>query len=200
MIRRMRPQNFTAIRLVPDIRLRREFFGGLVYDTRNGNILEVDRGTFQFLRLIKDRALDLNNIIAFLVRNNIIKKFDKSIDETLQKLLELKIIEKNNDSSSSPISIAQDTIKINHKSWLSAPETVHWAVTYRCQESCPDCYVRRFSFIKDELDTHQALKLIDKIAHWGVFQLAIGGGEQICPSLSSTLLIEGYLYILLPLS
>ncbi len=98
-------------------------------------------------------------------------------DETLQKLLESKIIEKNNDSSSSPISIAQDPIKINHKSWLSAPETVHWAVTYRCQESCPDCYARRFSFINDELDTHQALKLIDKIAHWNVFQLAIGGGE-----------------------
>jgi len=113
MMRKMRPQNFTAIRLVPDIRLRREFFGGLVYDTRNGNILEVDRGAFQFLRLIKDRALDLNDIIAFLVQNNIIKKFDKSIDETLQKLLELKIIEKNNDSSSSPISIAQDPIKIN---------------------------------------------------------------------------------------
>lgn len=37
-------------------------------------------------------------------------------DETLQKLLELKIIEKNNDSSSSPISIAQDPIKINHES------------------------------------------------------------------------------------
>jgi len=173
----MRPQNFTTIRLVPDIRLRREFFGGLVYDTRNGNILEVDRATFQFLRLIKDRALDLNDIIASLVQNNIIKKFDKSIDETLQKLLELKIIEKNDDSSSSPVSIAQDPIKINHKSWLSAPETVHWAVTYRCQESCPDCYARRFSFIKNELDTYQALKLIDKIAHWGVFQLAIGGGE-----------------------
>ena len=177
MMRKMRPQNFTAIRLVPDIRLRREFFGGLVYDTRNGNILEVDRSAFQFLHLIKDRALDLNDIIAFLVQNNIIKKFDKSIDETLQKLLELKIIEKNNDSSSSPISIAQDPIKINHESWLSAPETVHWAVTYRCQESCPDCYARRFSFIKDELDTHHALKLIDKIAHWDVFQLAIGGGE-----------------------
>ncbi len=102
----MRPQNFNAIRLVPDIRLRREFFGGLVYDTRNGNILEVDRDAFQFLRLIKDGALDLNDIIAFLVQNNIIKKFDKSIDETLQKLLELKIIEKNNNSSSSPISIA----------------------------------------------------------------------------------------------
>ena len=79
MMKKMRPQNFTAIRLVPDIRLRREFFGGLVYDTRNGNILEVDRGAFQFLRLIKDRALDLNDIIAFLVQNNIIKKFDKSI-------------------------------------------------------------------------------------------------------------------------
>lgn len=66
----MKPQNFTTIRLVPDIRLRREYFGGLVYDTRNGNILEVDRSAFQFLHLIKDRALKLNDAITSLVQNN----------------------------------------------------------------------------------------------------------------------------------
>jgi len=45
----MRPQNFTAIRLVPDIRLRREFFGGLVYDTRNNKLLASEILSTSFL-------------------------------------------------------------------------------------------------------------------------------------------------------
>ncbi len=61
---------------------------------------------------------------------------------------------------------------------LSAPETVHWAVTYKCGQSCPDCYVARHKrLFTNELDTQDALKLVDKIADSGVFQLAIGGGE-----------------------
>ncbi|MGI9863027.1 4Fe-4S cluster-binding domain-containing protein [Moorella naiadis] len=61
---------------------------------------------------------------------------------------------------------------------LSAPETVHWAVTFACDAACPDCYVRRHQFkFTTELATKDALKVIDKIAAAGVFQLAIGGGE-----------------------
>ncbi len=167
------------IRLVYGIRLRKEYFGGLVYDTRNGNILEVDNSAFHLLNLIKDRALKLNDAITFLIQNNIIKREDKSIDKTLQKLFELRIIEKQNEASSLPQSIIPKPVKITSKPWLSAPETVHWAVTYSCNRDCPDCYTRRFSFIKNELGTTDAMKLIDKIADWGVFQLAIGGGEPL---------------------
>jgi radical SAM protein with 4Fe4S-binding SPASM domain len=61
---------------------------------------------------------------------------------------------------------------------LSAPETIHWALTYRCEQSCPDCYISRYKgWIGQELDSQQALKLVDKIAGSGAFQLAIGGGE-----------------------
>ena len=42
-----------GIQLASGVRLRPEYFGGLVYDTRNGNTLEVDKGAFQFLNLIK---------------------------------------------------------------------------------------------------------------------------------------------------
>ncbi len=66
---------------------------------------------------------------------------------------------------------------MSHKPWLSAPETVHWAVRQRCDENCPNCYARRSSVIIAELNTREALKLIEKIAGSGVFQLAIGGGE-----------------------
>ncbi len=171
------PQYFAIVRLAPNIRLRPEYFGGLVYDRRNGNTLEVDRSTFLFLNLIKDKALKIETVLNILIEKNIIKKFDKSITETLQKLIELKIIEKCDELSSSPALETQTSSIFPHNSWLSAPETVHWAVTYGCNENCPDCYVQRFSFNKNELSTNKALELIDKIANWNVFQLALGGGE-----------------------
>ena len=170
------PQNEIPIRLAADIRLRREYFGALVYDTRNGNILEVDKETFHFLDLIKDKPLRIDDAISFLVQNKIIRNSHRSIDATLRKLFELNIIEKRYESLSVPVLKDQRSVKHN-KPWLSAPETVHWAVTYRCEENCPDCYTRRFPGTKAELSTPEALQLIDTIADWGVFQLAIGGGE-----------------------
>ena len=93
----------------------------------------------------------------------------------MQKLFEFNIIERCGQTPSTPVLIGKS--KAGNYPWLSAPETVHWAVTYRCSENCPDCYARRFSFVNTELDNSDALKLIDKVADWGVFQLAIGGGE-----------------------
>lgn len=82
--------NFTTIRLNHNIRLRKEYFGGLIYDRDTGNTLEVDKSTYQFLELIKDKSLKVSDAINLLRQNNIIKKYDKSIDRTIQKLLEKK--------------------------------------------------------------------------------------------------------------
>ena len=61
---------------------------------------------------------------------------------------------------------------------LSAPETVHWAITFKCDETYPDCYIERHKrLFAGELDTQDSFKLVDKIANSGVSQLAIGGGE-----------------------
>ena len=169
------PQNLTAIRLSPEIRLRREYFGGLVYDTRNGNTLEVDKGAFQFLDLTANTTVRIDDLLRVLVQNKIIRHPHRSIGATLGKLFELNIFEDSNETPSSPV--LTDQGNVSHKPWLSAPETVHWAVTQRCDENCPDCYARRSPVMRTELNTREALKLIEKIAGWGVFQLAIGGGE-----------------------
>ncbi len=169
------PQNLTTIRLASEIRLRREYFGALVYDTRNGNTLEVDKEAFQFLDLTENTTVRVDDLLRFLAQNKIIKHSNRSIGATLGKLFELNILEGSNEAPSSPVLAEQSNV--SHKPWLSAPETVHWAVTQRCDENCPDCYTRRFSVMKTELNTHEALELIEKIAGWGVFQLAIGGGE-----------------------
>jgi radical SAM protein with 4Fe4S-binding SPASM domain len=169
--------NTCVVHLASGVRLRREYFGGLVYDTCNGNTMEVDKRAFQFLNLIKDTPRKISDVITFLIKKGIMEQYNKSDSDTLQKLFELKIIETSNGTSSSPVFKSQRLKEIKYRPWLSAPETVHWAVTYRCDENCPDCYTARFSFVKNELDSSEALKLIDKIADWNVFQLAIGGGE-----------------------
>lgn len=61
---------------------------------------------------------------------------------------------------------------------LQAPVTVHWAVTYNCRSRCPDCYVRRHrDGDSGEMNTAEAHRAVAALADWGVFQLAIGGGE-----------------------
>ncbi|MCK8826584.1 radical SAM protein [Natroniella acetigena] len=62
---------------------------------------------------------------------------------------------------------------------LSAPETVHWAITYDCSKDCLDCYAKEHKAEFENLETEDALKVVDKLADWGVFQLAIGGGEAL---------------------
>ena len=168
----------TSICLASGIRLRQEYFGGLVYDSRNGNTLEVDKDVFQFLDSLKDKVLKIKDAIELNFQNKTTKKTDNSLDKILKKLFELRIIEKNSESQVSRNLLNCNTDhRISHKSWLSAPETIHWAVTYRCDENCPDCYASRFSYIRHELNTKESLTLINKIADWNVFQLAIGGGE-----------------------
>ncbi len=71
---------------------------------------------------------------------------------------------------------------LNTSNTLSAPETVHWAVTYRCNSDCPDCYARRHKESFPEMNTREAKTMIDRLAGAGVFQLAIGGGEPLIRS------------------
>ncbi|MDY6878580.1 MAG: radical SAM protein [Chloroflexota bacterium] len=60
---------------------------------------------------------------------------------------------------------------------LSAPETVHLAITARCNLACPGCYVP--PFIGAELTTAELRNLIDQWTQMRVFQLAVGGGETL---------------------
>ena len=95
------------------------------------------------------------------------------------KLLELDIIKIKETSTSASTSLSPNCSftqggeqELNYKelpepakySWLTAPETVHWAVTYNCDAGCPDCYTKRFPDIKNELDTTQVMTIIKKVA------------------------------------
>ena len=128
------------IRLSDRVKIRKEYFGGILFDTDTGDVIEVDREAFAVISTMKESgAVDIETLLTLPNRTKI------------------------------------QWPEYKHS---SAPETIHWALTYRCEQSCPDCYVSRYrNGTIRELDSQQALKLVDKIAGSGAFQLAIGGGE-----------------------
>jgi len=165
-----------GVKLAAGIRLRREYFGGIVYDTRNGNMLEVSKELYHFLDLIQNKPCNMQTALECVVKNRHIDKLEKAKD-TIQTLCSMNIIETVGSDNLSEIVADKKTQSGIDRSWISAPETVHWAVTYKCSQACPDCYTQRFLHSGEELDTRRALAAIDRIVQWGVFQLAIGGGE-----------------------
>jgi AdoMet-dependent heme synthase len=58
--------------------------------------------------------------------------------------------------------------------------TVHWELTYRCNEKCSHCYLDVFAPNADvpgELTTVECLRLLDEMAELGVLNLTLSGGE-----------------------
>jgi radical SAM protein with 4Fe4S-binding SPASM domain len=167
-----------TVRLAPGIRLRPEYFGGLVYDRHKGYTLEVDKTAFRFLYFLQDGPQRIADVLTHLNRTSAGHDWLASFDDVLRQLQDMKIIDLVDDGLLSPTAVtAQRRPSPFSFPWLSAPETVHWAATYRCEAHCPDCYVERLSHARKELDTSETLCLIDKLADWKVFQLVIGGGE-----------------------
>ncbi|MBI5878713.1 MAG: radical SAM protein [Chloroflexi bacterium] len=58
--------------------------------------------------------------------------------------------------------------------------TVHWELTYRCNEECTHCYLDVFApgeHVAGELNTEQALRCVDEFAVMGALNITFSGGE-----------------------
>ncbi len=175
----------SIIKLSSRTRIRKEYFGGILFNMDTGDVVEVDREAFHVITVLKDAEIaDIRNLADLPVLDDGHRVDSRKITSVLSRLITQGII------NEMPAGVLTGNYKkaLEEKSkiqisWpaceqLSAPETVHWAVTYRCDNHCPDCYVERHRRqVTGELDTEGAMRLIDKIAGSGVFQLAIGGGE-----------------------
>jgi radical SAM protein with 4Fe4S-binding SPASM domain len=175
-------------RLAENIRIRREHFGGIVFNTKTGALLEVDREAFVLLTKLSGpdfMALD------FLTGSDVRRSTPgRHKDTILKTLLNLRVIETTviPPNRAETISAVTDTAlreSVKMMSWpvgpnLSAPETVHWAITYQCANHCVDCYAaRNHHQYATAMNTQDALRTVDLLANWGVLQLAVGGGEPL---------------------
>jgi MoaA/NifB/PqqE/SkfB family radical SAM enzyme len=58
--------------------------------------------------------------------------------------------------------------------------SVHWELTYRCNQRCSHCYLDVLSpnaRVSDELTTAECLRIVDDLAAAGALNLALSGGE-----------------------
>ena len=173
-------QDPSSIRLVDGVRLRREHFGGLAFDPRTGNTVELDRGAFRLLELAA-AGVRLREGSQLILEEGLESPCEsRDVVGVAHALLELQLV-----VEADGVGATMEPEQPGHKQWpagppLTGPEAVHWAITYRCHAACPDCYAARHRRAETvELSTAEALGLVDRVGEWGTFQLAIGGGEPL---------------------
>lgn len=162
--------------------LRKEYFGGLVFSRDTGNTIDVDREAFVLLEFLGQNSGLFKNEIIFLLEKYNISISLNELTIMLKTLIANKIVayrkteyeDRNKDNLS--YDVKSNWPKTNY---ISAPETVHWAATYRCDSNCPDCYGRRHRDLFQEINFEEVKTMIDKLVDLKVFQLAIGGGEAL---------------------
>ncbi len=62
---------------------------------------------------------------------------------------------------------------------LRAPLDVHLAITSRCNQHCRGCYVGGGAGSPTDLALDQARRILERLARWEVFTVALGGGEPL---------------------
>lgn len=149
--------------LAPAVILRPESFGGMVFQREIGLTLELDHEAYQFLcSFVDPRPLPPPEHPAAYLAPQLIR---------WQVLSPAK-------------ADAEQRQRTSAFSWtgsgltLSVPETVHLALTGRCNLFCPGCYALPVGS-EPELTEAELRSLIDQWAQMRVFQLAIGGGEPL---------------------
>jgi len=173
------------IKLSSRVVVRKEQFGGILFNMDTGDVIEVDREAFIIITIIKDvEVFDIKALLDLPICHKGKRIDGERIKDIISRLIDIGIINTMPKGvlSENGARILEEKSRIVIKwpanIYLSAPETVHWAVTFKCGEACPDCYIERHKgLFAKELETQDALTLIGKIASAGIFQLAIGGGE-----------------------
>ena len=146
----------------PDVIVRREYFGGIAFHTGTGATIELDREACLFLERADGRSI--RAIAEGICGESCIRDIYAVADTLLREGFLAK-------------GAKNSAIKATgwpEKGYLSAPETVHLAITHRCNENCPWCYVDP---VAEEMTTGEVKAIIREMAEMKVFQLAIGGGE-----------------------
>ncbi|MCY2990156.1 MAG: SPASM domain-containing protein [Planctomycetota bacterium] len=178
------------LRLGDRVRLRREHFGGIAFEAGTGTTVDVDRPVFAALDYLRLRGVQGEEALVQQLcgRKQDAGQFAEA-HRLLSQLEDLAILAPASEAEMQRAAGAEtaesEASQRPDARWpqgphLTAPVTVHWAVTYECTSQCPECYVRRYAHgFPGGLTLPESLRLVEILANWGVFELAIGCGEPL---------------------
>lgn len=140
--------------------LRRESFGGVLFDPADATFVELDEEGFDLvwsggLGEVPGRDCEAGRLLDAL-RRELIHADGRRIRRI-----------------AGPLAVGDTRVPV-----LSAPSLVDFQITDRCHLGCPHCYAE-----SDSSGQHAAIAdvelALDQIAEVGAFQVAIGGGEPL---------------------
>lgn len=151
----MKPQRFT---------LRKEYFGGLVYDAKTMAVEILNPDEYEFLAAITKRL-----------------KFASTYPETcIDFFIQKGFINHKNGKYTSPSMRFVPPPKYIRKGVLSAPIRVFDSYTRRCNFQCEHCYFTSSAFVKETRRTIEQTKdIIRKFYESGTMEWRFTGGEAL---------------------
>jgi MoaA/NifB/PqqE/SkfB family radical SAM enzyme len=162
------------LQLSPAVRLRREAWGGVAFDRAGGDLLELDAGGFAVLAALRTahslpalrrqlsaarpaRGPELAAFLRALERRGFVRRADPA-------------------APALPADRWTEAVPVTSNG-LRAPLVAHWAVTYRCNLQCPFCYSESGPQRPLGPESATRRRLVERLANWGVLEVALGGGE-----------------------
>jgi radical SAM protein with 4Fe4S-binding SPASM domain len=159
------------------ITLRREDFGAIIFnpylpaeeelDEIEAFIAEMCTGRYS-LNSIRKQVRDRFDVNA--------RKARKILDDTISKLNRLCSLDFADGKETAQPHISTP-FKPSPTAYYSAPKSIIWDVTYSCNLKCPHCLTDSGKTAAGELNTKQALRLIDIFAGNQIIYLSLTGGE-----------------------
>jgi MoaA/NifB/PqqE/SkfB family radical SAM enzyme len=185
---RLRDRVPDRIQRHPAVRLRREAWGGFAFQRETGDLLELDRPGFDAVRLLGEPRTGPELCALLRARGH---KVTRAETIGLLRNLEAFATLRRAAPSGPPLPcdpLAEDPVIGDESQGLRAPIVAHWAVTYRCNLSCAFCYAESGPGREPEPAPAVRRRIVERLAAWGVLEVAIGGGEPtVLPDLPELL-------------
>jgi radical SAM protein with 4Fe4S-binding SPASM domain len=160
----------------PLLRLRRESWGGIAFHRGEGDLLELDESGFAVLAALS-QAQSLPGLCHTLRSQAVVVRLPElaSFVRTLETQDFLRQVSPTTPAlPPDPLAEACHGVAVNG---LRAPLVAHWAVTYRCNLHCPFCYSESGPHREAGPNAETRLHIVERLAAWGILEVALGGGE-----------------------
>ncbi|HZW33832.1 MAG TPA: radical SAM protein [Isosphaeraceae bacterium] len=170
------PRILTWLQRDPAVRLRREAWGGLAFHRDTGDLLELDRDGFDVVRLLGTASTAAAVAARLRARGS---EARWAMLACLLRQLEAQGIVRRvaPNSPSLPADPLAEEPVLDVEDGLRAPIVAHWAVTYRCNLSCAFCYSESGPGREAGPKPQIRRRIVERLADWGVLEVALGGGE-----------------------
>jgi sulfatase maturation enzyme AslB (radical SAM superfamily) len=165
-----------SLQRAANVRLRREAWGGVAFHRASGDLLELDGEGFAVLAVLR-MAQSLPALQRSLYHLG--HPVRRSALLALLGHLERRGFVQRVAPDAAPLPVdrwAEGDIA-GDVAGLRAPLVAHWAVTYRCNLHCPFCYSESGPQRSPGPGAETRRRVVERLAAWGVLEVALGGGE-----------------------